>query len=93
MPEDDGGPRVQPKGARWWCNRCGIDNQMMRWVCRPCHVKPDWPNLWYQGLDKWYNRPQLERSPDKQPRGRKAKRGWEGDSEESQDREQEQRHG
>eukprot|EP00969_Alexandrium_andersonii_P156595 6923264-Alexandrium_andersonii.AAC.1 len=63
---------------------------MMRWVCRSCHVTPDWPNLRYQGLDKWYNRPQPERNPDKQPRRCKAKRSWRGDSEDAQDGEQEQ---
>eukprot|EP00969_Alexandrium_andersonii_P246532 10894790-Alexandrium_andersonii.AAC.1 len=45
----------------------------MKWSCRICRLIPDWPNLQYQGLEKWHNRPQPERNPDKTPRVRNAK--------------------
>eukprot|EP00969_Alexandrium_andersonii_P080027 3527603-Alexandrium_andersonii.AAC.1 len=65
---------------------------MMRWTCRACSMTPDWSAVRYQGFDKWYNRPQPERNPDKLPRRRKAKRGWRGDAEDSQDEGREQWH-
>eukprot|EP00969_Alexandrium_andersonii_P233830 10324952-Alexandrium_andersonii.AAC.1 len=44
-PAVDDAPQAKPRGACWWCNRCGTDNQSTRWSCRICRQIPDWPNL------------------------------------------------
>eukprot|EP00969_Alexandrium_andersonii_P314630 13898851-Alexandrium_andersonii.AAC.1 len=46
-----------PRGPCWWCNRCGTDNYIFAFTCRVCRKEPNWPDLRYQQLEKYYARP------------------------------------
>eukprot|EP00969_Alexandrium_andersonii_P250493 11070490-Alexandrium_andersonii.AAC.1 len=52
----------------------------MKWSCRICRSMPELPNLKYQKLEKWFERPQPARkNPDTAQRERKPKsKHWGG---------------